>query len=380
MRVLTVYYKHRPGGMMQMIYRMLRGGAERGWSMHYVSVARFEIAHPRIARHRLPWPGRHDSLAFWAWFFLIAPIVSAWVARRERVDLYAVFEGSYAWVMRLAQRVWPRPMVVFLQSDVATINRLHRRPAVVRRLEQMMECAGLRAAHRIIATNRTLADIVTARWALPTAKIQVVPNTVRLPPLSRPKARAALRAEHGVPTDAFVIATSGVFSPRKNLAVLLAAFAELDAARAHLVVIGESPDAKEWQRATQAARAGRNGERVHFLGWRNDVPCVLAGCDLFVFPSRHEGSPLSLIEALRVGVPCLGSDIPEIREVLGACADLFFPPDRVDVLRVRLQRALDDRDFYQRLCTLTDNRVAHYDFDWEVRVTEILRTTAATAR
>jgi glycosyltransferase involved in cell wall biosynthesis len=379
MRVLTIYYKHRPGGMMQMIYRMLLAGAERDWDMHYLSVAPYAVAHPRLHPHHLPWIGRHESPWFWTWFFSTAPFVVLSLARKNRVDLLAVFEGTYAWATLLAKRLLRLPLVVFLQSDVATINRLHGRPALIRRIEQMMEGAGLRAADRIIVTNQALADIVRERWLLSAAKISIVPNNVRLLRADRSEVRHWLHKAYAVPPDAFLIATSGVFAPRKNLALLLASFAELDAPRAHLLVIGEAPDLDEWHRIRQVAVAARNGDRIHFLGWRNDVARVLAGCDLFVFPSRHEGSPLSLIEALRTGLPCIGSNVPEIQEVLGTSPEVCVGVDDIDGLRARMQRAIDDGQFYGQLRALSAERACRYEFDWEARVTDLMTAAARTS-
>jgi glycosyltransferase involved in cell wall biosynthesis len=371
-RLLTLYYKHRPGGMMQMTYRLLLGGAERGWEMHYLAVEPYRIAHPRLHAHLLPSPREHASLLFWSWFFLTAPLAAAILAWRRKVDVLAVFEGTYGWAALPARRLLGLPLVVFLQSDVATINRLHGRPAIVRRIEQWMEGMALRRADRIVATNRSLADLVRERWRLPPQKIAVVPNNVRTPPRASAAARSRLARETGMPADAFVVATSGVFSPRKNLGLLLQAFAELSSPRIHLVVVGEGAEAEGWRRTVAAACASAGGERLHFLGWRRDVVEVLGGCDLFVFPTRHEGSPLSLIEALRVGLPCIGSDIPEIREVLGDDPACLFGPDDVAALRHRIEQAAADASFAARLRDAAARRAALYDFDWESEVTSIL--------
>jgi glycosyltransferase involved in cell wall biosynthesis len=371
-RVLTVYYEHRPGGMMKMIYRMLLAGAERGWEMHYLAVEPYRIEHPHLHAHLLPAPARHSSLLFWAWFFVAAPVATLALAWRQRTDLLAVFEGTYAWIALPASRLLRLPLVVFLQSDVATINRIHGRPSFLRRIEQWMEGSSLRHADRIIATNRALADLVCARWRLAAERVAVVPNNVGTPPRVSPEARRRLAAEARLPADAFVVATSGVFSPRKNVDLLLRAFAGVASPRAHLLVIGQGPDESAWRATVEAARAGANGERIRFLGWRSDVVEILAGCDLFVFPSRHEGSPLSLIEALRVGLACLGSDIDEIREVLGDDERCLFDPDDVTGLRQRLERATSDPGFYESLQTLARARAALYEFDWDAKVTALM--------
>lgn len=364
---------------MQMIYRMLLGGAERGWQMHYLAVEPYRVRHANLHPHILPAPRPHTSLLFWGWFFVAAPLVALVLAWRHRVDELAVFEGAYAWTALPAKILLGRPLVVFLQSDVATINRMHGRPSLLRRAEQWMEGAGLRRADRIVCTNRALAEVVERRWRLAPAKLAVVANNVPAPPRVSGEARRRLASALGLPEGAFVVATSGVFAPRKNLDLLLQSFAELRSPRAQLVVIGAGTDAAVWERTTAAARRGPNGSRIHFLGWRSDVVEILAGCDLFVFPSRHEGSPLSLIEALRVGLPCLGSDIDEIREVLGDEPACLFDPDDAAALRARIERAADDEEFLGRLRRHAAERAGRYEFDWEAAVTELMSSARGSA-
>jgi glycosyltransferase involved in cell wall biosynthesis len=57
-------------------------------------------------------------------------------------------------------------------------------------------------------------------------------------------------------------------------------------------------------------------ESVRLLGIRNDVPRVMSLCDLFLFPSWHEGLPVSAIEASAAGLPIVGSKIPGTEEVV----------------------------------------------------------------
>lgn len=73
-------------------------------------------------------------------------------------------------------------------------------------------------------------------------------------------------------------------------------------------------------------------DRVHFLGKRADIASVLNSLDVFVLSSLREGSPISAIEAMMMGLPCVLSDIPPLREVSneGKCALLFRSGDAED--------------------------------------------------
>jgi glycosyltransferase involved in cell wall biosynthesis len=74
-------------------------------------------------------------------------------------------------------------------------------------------------------------------------------------------------------------------------------------------------------------------ERTHFLGKRSDVTNVLRALDVFVLSSEREGSPISVIEAMMMGLPTVLSDIAALREVSNdaACAELFRTGDREDL-------------------------------------------------
>ena len=61
--------------------------------------------------------------------------------------------------------------------------------------------------------------------------------------------------------------------------------------------------------------------RVHLTGWQNNVPGILAASDLVVLPSRWEGMPNAVLEAMASGRPVLAADVEGVRELLGDNAD-----------------------------------------------------------
>jgi glycosyltransferase involved in cell wall biosynthesis len=78
--------------------------------------------------------------------------------------------------------------------------------------------------------------------------------------------------------------------------------------------------------------------RVYFLGARDDVPELLAGSDLFLFPSRWEGMGLACVEAMAAGVPVLTSDLPALRAFVPAACRV--PVDDVAAWATALTNAL----------------------------------------
>jgi glycosyltransferase involved in cell wall biosynthesis len=82
-------------------------------------------------------------------------------------------------------------------------------------------------------------------------------------------------------------------------------------------------------------------ETVRLLGHRSDVADLLCGSDVFILPSRREGSPGALIEAMAMGVPSVASDLGSVREVAGRPPVVrLVPPEDPDVLALEVERVL----------------------------------------
>jgi glycosyltransferase involved in cell wall biosynthesis len=78
-------------------------------------------------------------------------------------------------------------------------------------------------------------------------------------------------------------------------------------------IVGSGPDE---QRAIEMVNAAGLKDNVTFVPWKDDLSLVYSAADILVMPSRIEGAPLVMMEALAYGVACIGSDIPGIREIL----------------------------------------------------------------
>ena len=122
-----------------------------------------------------------------------------------------------------------------------------------------------------------------------------------------PAARAALRAQLGLPQTAPVFGHIGRFTAQKNHAFLLDIFAAVhqSAPQSALLLVGEGAKRGEME---QKARSLGLGGAVRFLGPRQDIPQLLNAMDCFLFPSLHEGLPVTLVEAQAAGLPVLASE------------------------------------------------------------------------
>jgi len=111
----------------------------------------------------------------------------------------------------------------------------------------------------------------------------------------------------------------GRLDRQKNLEWLLKNSQEILAAapRHDLVIVG---DGRQRRRLEKQAAELPLSNRIHFAGWRDDVPQILAACDLLLLPSLWEGMPNVLLEAMAAARPVIATDVEGVREILGSLA------------------------------------------------------------
>jgi len=194
-------------------------------------------------------------------------------------------------------------------------------------------------------------------------RARVVPNGIDPEPFEqaargnggRAALRAAARRELGLADGARVVGGVGLLNDAKGFDVLVAA-APLLPPDVQLLVVGHGERDEELRR--QAGELGV-AERVRFTGWRDDLPRLHAAMDVFALPSRWEGLPYALLEALASGLPCVSTDVNGSRDVLAAdpACGLLVPREDPPALAAALTRLLDDAPLRQRFAALGPPRV-----------------------
>ena len=154
-----------------------------------------------------------------------------------------------------------------------------------------------------------------------------------------------------------LVGSAGRLAPQKGFDDLLRALASVEDAT--LVLAGAGPEGESLERL-----AGELGvaERVIWLGWRDDVRGLLATLDVFVLPSRFEGFPLVLLEAMLAGTPVVAADVGSVAEaVLDGETGLLVPPGDPAALATAVRRLLADETLRSRLATAGRQHVlAHF--------------------
>ncbi|MBW2740833.1 MAG: glycosyltransferase [Deltaproteobacteria bacterium] len=135
-----------------------------------------------------------------------------------------------------------------------------------------------------------------------------------------------IRNTLGYGKDEIIIGTVGRLDPIKDQRLLLQAFSYLKHEKKNLclVLVGDGPEKQNLESVRKRLPCG---DRVVFLGERDDVDKILSAFDLFVLPSRNEGISNTILEAMATGLPVIATDVggnPEL--VKHGHTGLLFPP------------------------------------------------------
>jgi len=172
---------------------------------------------------------------------------------------------------------------------------------------------------RYVCVSQGVADFTVRTAGIRPEKIVVIPNGIAWQhyPADHPADLSRL----GIPPGRRVIVAVGRLEEQKGFGWLISAAAQWLAplADCDLLVVGDGPMRHRLQQ--EAIRQGL-ADRVHFAELRADVPEILAASSLLVLPSRWEGMPNVVLEAMASGLPVLATQVEGVMELLGPAADL----------------------------------------------------------
>ncbi len=137
--------------------------------------------------------------------------------------------------------------------------------------------------------------------------------------------RGQLLDELRLPHDAKLIAYLGPLTLEKRLKELIWAADQLKAVGvpAHLLMIGDGPRRQPLERYR---RLNRVDDRVHFLGWRTDVPRLLSQVDVVWHAGAQDGQSSAILEAMAAGIPVVAADAPGNRELVAHGVNGYLVP------------------------------------------------------
>lgn len=114
------------------------------------------------------------------------------------------------------------------------------------------------------------------------------------------------REELGVPLDAFVLLSVGELNYNKNQQVVIRALSECNNKKLIYLICGRGPFRNKLEKLKDQLNLK---DQIKFLGFRKDIPEIMKASDVFIHPSKWEGLPLSIMEAMACGLPVIASNI-----------------------------------------------------------------------
>ena len=329
-RVALAIESSGPGGAENMVLALARALRERGDEPVLVSLRPGWMTE-RAEREGLP-----------VWIVPQKPGLDlAWVPRfaarlrRERIGVLHAHEFAMNVYGGAAARL----------AGVRAVATIHGRQWVTARPRRAL---AYRVLHRlgmpVVAVSHDLAGFLAAGLGIAQSRIEVVHNGIEVAPLpdagAATELRRAARAALGVPAAGDLLVAVGNLYPVKDHATLVRALARTPEARVAIAGRGGEESALR----ELAAELGVS-DRLHLLGLRDDVERVFAAGDVFVQPSRSEGLPLAVLEAMAAGLPVVASRVGGMPEaVRDGESGYLVPPAEPEVLADALRKVLEAPD------------------------------------
>lgn len=331
-RALSAHADVRVVAPVPLVPRFLARGRYRA----YTGVARRDdyggipVVYPRF--FVVPKVGRF--LHGFGMFTTLFPAVAREIRSFRPDALLAYFAYPYGFAAVLFGAVFRIPVVVSCRGG--DINHM-----TAPRLQGRLIVRSLRACRRVLVMSEEMRERTRA-LGIDESRLHVVGNGVDSA-IFAPADRARAREELRIARDARVLVCVSRLSEEKGIDVLVDAMTRIDDPAVHLFVVGDGVE-----RSALAARVDRAGlgSRVTLAGTRphSEVPRWLAAADVVVLPSRTEGMPNAVLEALASGRPVVATAVGGTRELIrDATLGRLVPPGDAAALATAINEAVAAR-------------------------------------
>jgi glycosyltransferase involved in cell wall biosynthesis len=211
---------------------------------------------------------------------------------------------------------------------------------------------------------------------IPAGKIQMIPNGIDMAPYAG--AKPADLTSFGVPLGSKTIVCVARLTEQKGVDRLVRAAPQIlrQLPDHHLLLVGDGPHRPQLRDlALQLGVA----DHLHFAGWQPEIPSILRACSLFVLPSRWEGMPNALLEAMACGLPVVSTRTDGVQQVLGPLLDPQTVPEGTpQAIADKVVMVSKDNDLSQHLGRQNQRRVGD-EFSLEEMVAQYQRLFEALA-
>jgi glycosyltransferase involved in cell wall biosynthesis len=384
MKVMTAMYTIRRGGAYDRFIMMIEAFLERDCEIHCLSLTPIQIKHTLFHNHVIYFPFKtRDGLLVRLLVLSVFPLWCVWIAWRNRIDLLIAFGSLYAFIQGFSKWFLKRPMVTFIRGNSSFGFQMRNSFKYAVYLNRAIENIGLHFSDRIITNNTAFQEELSEGLGRRSIEVQVLFNDIPPMDIYEPEDIYRTRDKYGVPGNAKVLVAAGVLNRGKNIEVLIKCLPKLDVENLFLIVAGEGTieaDMRYKDYLIELMKSLKVDRKVIFTGWleKQDLWKIYLASDLFVLPSLSEGMPNALLEALGAGLPCIGSSIAGIKDIL-QYEELMFDPRDEETLVDKIQQLFTDRQILDKVKRLCQTRKDVFAFDWKDRIFEAITAMAGLA-
>ena len=235
-----------------------------------------------------------------------------------------------------------------------TIARKYPKNILLKKFQKWKTCQVNKQYDAIIVPSNSLKEIISE--TNPNATIHIIPNGVdtdKFSPVGSKAEKIKLREKLNLPAEAILATHVGAVHPRKGTDLLVEAWSKLVAKHdnLHLVLIGPRYDQtreelKEFRyQIEQAIKLTGKQANIHFVGQIENVKDYLQASDMFVFPSKREGMPNAVLEAMATGLPVIVTPFIGLSDDFGRLGKEFLLTEREkSAIADTIKSILDDQD------------------------------------
>ncbi|MDK2906304.1 MAG: hypothetical protein PWQ66_265 [Petrotoga sp.] len=212
---------------------------------------------------------------------------------------------------------------------------------------------------KIISISQQAEDNLV-EWLKPknNGRFIIIENGIDLKKFKEAKPYLKLEINTKFDEDTKLICMVGRFSEAKDQPTLIKAMNHISS-NVHLLLIGEGPLKVKNEELVKQVNLE---ERVHFLGFRDDVPRILKTVDIVVLSSKWEGFGLAAVEGMAAGKPVVASDVPGLREIVTGFG-LIFEVGNSEELANKINKLINDPIKYNEIAKKCKLRANSYSIE-----------------
>ena len=379
MKIMTPMYTLRRGGAYDRFIMMLEAFLERRYEVHCLSLTPIQIKNPFYHNEVADFPFKLGNgwVAKLIVLFLF-PLYSLWIGRREKIDLFIAFGSLYAFILAIPKLVLKKPMVTLIRGNSTLSLKMHDSNKYLLYLNMIIEYLGLVSSDRIVTVNTALReDIVRVIGRKKNnTEVKVLFNNVPQIPTPVQEDILHVRGQLAIPEGAKLLVTAGVINRGKNIEILIKCLPKIGIDNLFLLIVGDGfakADLDYRNHLRKLTEKFGVDRRVIFTGWleKDELWKIFHAADLFVLPSKSEGMPNSMLEALGSDLPCFGSRVPGIMDILHDEELMFDPMDEQAIID-KVWRFFSDVQYFHEIKELCQKRKKDFIFDWKEKVFQVL--------